>query len=43
MISVASAHIEFLVDEKGNRRMRVNVIKNGKIYGFLKPIVSFKR
>ncbi len=42
MMTVASAQVEFLIDENGNKKMRVNIFKNGKTYGFMKPVVSFK-
>lgn len=40
MDTLAHAEIDFIVD-RGVRKMRVNLFKDGKIVGFLRPVSSF--
>ena len=40
MDTIAQAEIAFIVD-RGVKKVRVNMLKDGKIVGFLRPVSSF--
>ncbi len=41
MEELATAHMS-LMDDRGVKKLRVNLIKKGKIFGFIRPISPFK-
>ena len=41
MEEIATAHLS-LIEDRGTRKIRVNVLRNGRLIGYLRPINPFK-